>query len=1013
MPTTVFDDIDNVIPVDCLELIDSNSYLNSFESGDDSNDASMNLKIFHLNIRSYGKNIDQVLIFLQDLKTEFDIIILGEAWLSYNTLFVSLDGYDIITTTQSQNKNDGLVIYAKTNLAVRNVEVNFNGVFGLSLDFGFGGRSFNVLSVYRTHETSMDMFISDLKNHYQSMSTGKSYIFIGDINCNILDGTLDRYADTYLDIMYDAGFVKGIDRPTRVTESSATLIDHIFIKHNNYNAVRTGVLHSNITDHYAVLVEVKCARPPRASGSETSLMVTGKSTYIDYTVLAQLTGEQDWSAVTSLSDPDQSAEMFVNIVKELTDNSKKPKRQFSSKLRKIKPWITIGIIKSIRHRDKLNQLLKKQPFNRDLRDYFSHYRNKLTELIRTVKKDYYRGKLSNQNYNPKTLWSTINELRGKSNKKEAFPLKHFLNDNQAITTSSVKEIANKFNSFFSNVGENLARVIPAQNQPVDEPELNTQDFNEPFFLNPVSEQDVHQCIFQLRGNSAPGLDGIQAKYLKDNINSLVVPLTHVINCSIKYGVYPKIFKCAKVIPLYKSDEKDNVSNYRPISLLSVCAKILEKLVKKQLSSYLTNKKIICEQQFGFRSGKNITDALYNFVKEIHKSNNNTEKHCLVVFLDLAKAFDSIDRGKLIKKLNAIGVRGGALEWFKSYLSTRSQVVNLCGVESDPLSINYGVIQGSTLGPILFSIYFNNIAKIPITGKPFLFADDTAIIFKNKNWHEVFQNANNDLACVNKWLAQNTLTLNVKKTKYMILTRKNIQGPVEQELKLHSCGDGNNGACTCPALERVLSFKYLGIYIDHKLSWMEHTLALKNRMRKLIFVFRQLADILSSVEIKQAYYAFAQSIMQYGIIAWGGASKIAIDSILISQKSILKASFKKPQRYPTELLFSETGVMDIRQLYVKTLLLFFFKYRSLFIEPIQHTYSTRHARDLNMYIPNIEVSSSSYMADKVIRNLFMNIPSYVRNTEAYTISSFKRKINEWLLSTGRSALDDLITSVYRY
>jgi len=290
-------------------------------------------------------------------------------------------------------------------------------------------------------------------------------------------------------------------------------------------------------------------------------------------------------------------------------------------------------------------------------------------------------------------------------------------------------VAEEFNKYFSRVGENLASALDSSGEPVVNDEAYaTQTV---FTLHTVTEEELLKYVTSLRGGSAPGFDCISADFLKQHFNVLKIPLLHIVNTSLRTGEFPDAFKVAKVIPIYKGNDITNVANFRPISLLSVFTKVLEKIVKDQLSVYLETNNILTSCQYGFRKNKNITEAFFKLNKLINSAITSGKK-LLITFFDLAKAFDSIKRSLLLKKLKLIGIKGVTLNWFKIYLSNRKQFVSINGMNSDQESVNYGVIQGSTLGPLLFLIYINNLSKIPISGDMFLFADDAAICFQGND-----------------------------------------------------------------------------------------------------------------------------------------------------------------------------------------------------------------------------------------------------------------------------------------
>src|SRR5436190_3364379 len=459
-------------------------------------------------------------------------------------------------------------------------------------------------------------------------------------------------------------------------------------------------------------------------------------------------------------------------------------------------------------------------------------------------------------------------------------------------------------------------------------------------MRTVTENELQNFVHSLRSGSASGYDLLSADFLKSHIQVLGKPLLHIINTSVSTGQFPEAFKVAKVIPIYKgTGEMSLKSNFRPISLLSTCSKVLEKIVKHQLTIYINQYNLLTDCQYGFRDTRNISDALFDLNKKLNSALSRGLK-CLIAFCDLAKAFDSVKRSKLLKKLKLMGIVGSALKWFKSYFQNREQFTTINGINSNREKIDYGVLQGSTLGPLLFLIYINNVAKINISGELFLFADDAAIFFEGKNWDQVFKVATRELSLVKKWFDQNLLTLNTSKTKFMPIALRDTSDTQINSIKLHSCDDYESEVCGCGVIDRVNAYKYLGVIIDNRLTWSSHVQYVNGRLRKLIYAFIQLRSILTLSEIRSVYYAYVQSILQHGIIAYGGAYKSIINPLFVTQRSILKVALKKGRRYSSEALYSDFCVFDVRQLYVRNLLIYIFKNSNSIFEPVHQNHFTR-------------------------------------------------------------------------
>lgn len=391
----------------------------------------------------------------------------------------------------------------------------------------------------------------------------------------------------------------------------------------------------------------------------------------------------------------------------------------------------------------------------------------------------------------------VNEVAGRSQGKDRFPVEAFADGGGSAADSGLEDISNSFNEYFASVGSQLAEAINTSGPPL----LVDADHGTDaiFEMQPVSRQQVLDVVKSLKGGSAPGWDGISTDLIKNNIQHLLTPLHYIVNLSITKGKFPTLFKTAKVIPIFKSGAKNLMSNFRPISLLVTASKVLEKCVKIQLTNYFDRENLISSKQYGFRKNKNTSDSLFDFTKLV-ATKIGEKTQVLITFLDLAKAFDSVDRQKLFQKLHSLGIRNKNLDWFQSYFDNRLQTVCINGVQSDSLKVDYGVVQGSTLGPLLFLAYFNNVTKLNVEGDLFLFADDTALVSYGRTWDETFYQASSDLSKLKKWMDQNTLTVNVLKTKALPIFLDLVQILVKGRLRctpVVTCG-------RCPAAVAALN-----------------------------------------------------------------------------------------------------------------------------------------------------------------------------------------------------------------
>ena len=318
-------------------------------------------------------------------------------------------------------------------------------------------------------------------------------------------------------------------------------------------------------------------------------------------------------------------------------------------------------------------------------------------------------------------WKVLKQAMNLSKNKLDISKIRFNND----IVDDAENISAIFNNHFSSIGANLAKDIPPATNSFSD-YLGPPNQNSIFFA-PTYNQEVIDIVSGLKNKKSPGFDEINNFILKSVINSIVAPLVHIFNLSLETGTVPNQMKIAKVIPLFKKGDNLDVGNYRPISLLSTLSKILERIVYVRTENFLSMHNILSDVQFGFREKHNTTHALMNFVNKVVNALDKSN-HLVGIFLDYSKAFDTINHEILLKKISHYGVRGKALEWFRSYLFNRQQYVFVKGHNSNLQYVNCGVPQGSLLGSLLFTIYINDFCRSSKILSLILFADDSTLFF---------------------------------------------------------------------------------------------------------------------------------------------------------------------------------------------------------------------------------------------------------------------------------------------
>ncbi len=432
---------------------------------------------------------------------------------------------------------------------------------------------------------------------------------------------------------------------------------------------------------------------------------------------------------------------------------------------------------------------------------------------------------------------------------------------------------------------------------------------------PTNIDEVLKLLKDLEPNKAPGSDNISSYIIKKTQDTIAPKLVKLFNLYIERDIFPDPLKIARVIPLHKGGLKSDPTNYRPISLLPQFGKLFEKIIKKQLASFFDRNNLITDHQFGFRESHSTELAITTIQNDLLQNLDNNEITC-AVFLDLAKAFDSVDHEILLKKLEIYGIRGSALQLMKSYLSNRTHVTRYDGIDSELLTLLIGVPQGSILGPLLFLVFINDLPTITKFGVK-LFADDTFLSMKGSDLKTLERNANNEMKKISKWFAANKLTLNVAKSKFMIIKRQRSNEHVNFILKY-------NGK----KMERCSSYKYLGIQLDENLNWKPHISFLCEKLSKLSGLFAKLRHCCGKDLLKTIYHALVESHLQYCNIIWGHVSENILDPLIKLQDKIIRIMCFIPN-HDTNMdpVYRELELLDVKKLNKLATAKFMFKFKN--------------------------------------------------------------------------------------
>jgi len=436
--------------------------------------------------------------------------------------------------------------------------------------------------------------------------------------------------------------------------------------------------------------------------------------------------------------------------------------------------------------------------------------------------------------------------------------------------------------------------------------------------------------------------------------------------------------------------------YRPISLLPALGKLLEKIISSRVVNYLEHFNLLSPHQFGFRAKFSTEHAIIDIYEKLLKNLDSGLTSC-AIFLDLAKAFDSVSHNILLKKLEKYGIRGNALNLFQSYLDSRSQFVKINNNSSSLIDIEFGVPQGSILGPLLFLIYINDL---PNATNFFirLFADDTFLCSQNDDIKLLENEANNELQKVFSWLASNKLTLNIKKSKFMIISKRKKLQPITVKINNEN-------------LEKCDSYKYLGVFIDKDLTWKPHIDHISKKISKACGALSKLRHCVGIETLKTIYYALVNSYLRYGLLAWGNASPSALYSLNVLNNKVLRIiTFAPLGRLDTSIIYEHLSILTLEKMFFLETGKFIYKSKNELL-PIQtiathfsrssstsHGHFTRNRSVNNLGMVPLHLLSS--FAQKSIQlktdKLWSDIPYEIRHAESYNI--FKYLYKKHLISS---------------
>lgn len=615
--------------------------------------------------------------------------------------------------------------------------------------------------------------------------------------------------------------------------------------------------------------------------------------------------------------------------------------------------------------------MKKHPNDAEIKKEFNHIKNKTNIMIRKIKRQYISKQIINASTDIRKIWKVINGLlkKHKVNKTIITKLK---SDTTTITNTT--EICNYLNKYYVNIANELQKNI--KKAKIHFPEIHN---DKSLLLKDCTKNELYKIICSLKKSPSAGEDNITARDIQFVYPIIEDMLTDLINKCLKNGGFPKSCKTSKIVPIFKKGCREDAGNYRPIAVVSVFSKIIEKILKRRLMSFLG----ISRQQYGFQEHSSTLGATIDLFESILRKLENGE-YVVAVLIDLQKAFDTVDHRLLLQKLYNFGIQGPAFKLIESFLDNRLQYTCVDSCASSKETVKTGVPQGSVLGPLLYLLYVESLSIAGLKAEHFMFADDTMLLYSDNDQKKLERLINNDLDRFYNWLCANKLSINEEKTNYLRFQQKNKK-TAPLNLKINN-----------KPIYEVFTCKYLGLNIDAKLSWDKHIDAISKKLRGLIGATRNFNSYLDSKSKNMLYFTHIQSVLSYLIAIWSNTSQANLNRVQRLQNKAVKFIYNLDFHTPSKDLYCGVNILPIKKLKQLECCKLIYKIKNdllkcnvdLKLNSSKHCYNTRIASDIALH--KARTNKGLIAPIQVGSKMYNELPKDIKNTQQYDLFVTKLK-----------------------